>query len=386
MGSTIYGDDYRIFLSNKKKKKFASIQFSFANKSTSIKEFKLPKNEVFIQSLSHLDTFFMLVADKRIGNLYLYDFDVDGNPKKHQIQFVNGSLLFSAANKPLRIAQVLIKNEVIKKFEKDTPNAIETASEKVKMFIDGNQVKITYDKNNKYTQVLTLDLTSKKMTRKNFNKPMTFIKSSNKKTNSFIYEDKIVIVAATRKVLQMEVLDFNTGTVLKKYAVHKDQDIQFKNTPIVQKGGAFKQYRELETTKKFLRKITTDKIGVSVIKNKGDYQFTIGGSIPKRSAMPMMGFGGLPIASFGNVTVFFNPTMLAYSSFANTKSIQIECLFDANFNHISDKKVPKNVFDKIKRSHTRNKAASTVFKYKGSYFKGDYNSWDKKYYIKKYTN
>nr|BFF39220.1 hypothetical protein BACY1_10250 [Tenacibaculum mesophilum] len=189
----------------------------------------------------------------------------------------------------------------------------------------------------------------------------------------------------------MYILDLATGNFIKEYAASKDEEILFKNSPIIQKGGFYNGYRELEKTKKFLRKITTGKIGVSVIKNKNSYLFTIGGYVEQRSAAPMMmaGFGGIggPIASLGsvNVNLFFNPTMFAYNSFTNTKSTQIECLFDTGFEHIKDTKIPRNIFDKIKSTPRKSDIAYTIFKYKDFYIRSDYTPSDKTYHLRKFT-
>ena len=189
----------------------------------------------------------------------------------------------------------------------------------------------------------------------------------------------------------MYILDYSTGNFIKEYAVNQDEEILFKNTPIIQKGGFYNGYRELEKTKKFLRKITAGKIGVSVIKNKNTYLLTLGGYVEQRTAAPMMmgGFGGIggAIASVGsvNVNLFFNPTMFAYNSFTNTKSTQIECLFDTNFDHIKDAEVPKNIFDKIKSTPKKSDIGYTIFKYKDFYIRSDYTPNNKTYHLRKFT-
>ena len=61
--------------------------------------------------------------------------------------------------------------------------------------------------------------------------------------------------------------------------------------------------------------------------------------------MMPMGFG-MPMASFGGVSVFFNPVYFAYNSYVNTKSTYVNCLLDQNLNHLEGV-FPKNEFDKI---------------------------------------
>lgn len=387
LGSSIQNNTYKLYLTNKDENKFAFITFSFDSKETSIHGFILPSGQTFIQTISYKNKFYILSANKLTGSVFLNYFN-DENILQYQSIDTSDFSFLNKSGRKISITELLLtfNSTPIKKFEKDTPNSIETASESTKMYMRDNSVVLTFDNNNNVTQVLTINLDTFEATNKNFEKPLSQIKSGRKKTNSFIYDDKIVIVGATKNIFSMHILDYKTGTFIKEYAASKDEDIPFKNSAIVQKGGYYNNYRELDKTKKFLRKITSNKIGVSVIKNKGDYHFSIGGYVEQRAAGPMMmgGFGGMPIASFGNVSFFFNPTMLAYDSFSNTKSTQIECLFDENFNHIKDTTPNDNVFDKMKNISKRGKTGITVFKYKDHFVRGSYNQETKIYYLRKF--
>ncbi|MGB1042888.1 MAG: hypothetical protein ACPGU6_05805 [Tenacibaculum sp.] len=387
LGSSIKGDNYKIFLTNRDKNQFAYINFSFNTKENSIHEFSLPTEQKFIQTISYKNKFYILSANKITGTILLNYFNDDNSFQYHvidtsQLSFINKS------NKVVYATDLLVPFHAvsIKKFEKDTPNAIETVSELNKMYLKDNKVIFSFDKNNEFTQTLSINLDTFKASKNSFKKPLSNLKSGRKKSNSFIYDDKIILIGATKNVFSMYVVDYNTGEFLKEYAVSKEEEITFKNSPIVQKGGFYNNHRELNKTKKFLRKITSNKLGVSVIKNNGNYHFSIGGYVEQRAAGPMMmgGFGGLPIASFGNVSLFFNPTMLAYNSFSNTKSTQIECLFDENFEHIKDAKPNDNVFDKMKKASKSGSTGITVFKHKNYFIRGSYNTSTKNYHLKKF--
>lgn len=390
LGSSIKNNDYRIFLSNNDKSQFAYINFSFDNQKKSTKEFILPSGQTFLQTVSVKNKFYILSANKITGTLLINFINHDEVLQYFAIDLTKTTFL-NKKGKEVIATDLLFpfNNTPIKKFEKDTPNSIEAVSDNRKMYLKGDDIVITFDHNKSIAQVLTINLNSKKVSKNIFKKPLAHIKSGRKKTNSFIYDNRIALIAATKEVFVMHILNYNTNEFIKEYVFSKDEQITFKNSPIIQEGGFYNNYRALEKSKKFLRKVTSNKIGVSIIRNKGDYQFTIGGYVNQRSGgAPMMmmgGFGGFPMASFGNVSVFFNPTMLAYNSFTNTKSTRIECLFNSNFEHIKDKEFSKNIFDKIKSSYTRSKVAETVFKYKNFFIKGDYNSNTRMYSLKKFT-
>lgn len=387
LGSSINENDYRIFLSNKEKNKYASINFSFTNKKTVMNEFVFPKEEVFIQTITHLNKFYLFAASDITGELYLYSFDQQGNPKKNVIN-INDSMLVDEKNNLIKITDLLLESNTGFIIEKNTPNSIESVSESKKMYIKDDNIVITFDNHKKITQVISINIKTKKLIKKTFNKPLKNIKSRKKKTNSFFYDDYIILIAGTKEVFSMHILDYDTNKLLKEYSVSKDENISFKNSPIIQKGGSYyNSHRELKKTKQFLRKITSQKIGLSIIKNKNNnYQFTIGGYAKQASGGMMMGGGGIPMANFGDATMSFNPTMLAYNSFKNTKSTKIECVFNQNFEHVKNVEVKENIFEKIKKNPNPYKAAQTVFKYKDYFIKGDSSSFGKMYTLRKFTN
>jgi len=387
LGSSIYNNNYKIYLTNRDKSKFAYINFSFDSKENSIHEFILPTGQTFIQTISYKNNLYVLSADKITKTILLNYFNNDHTLQYHVIDATNLTFLNKNGKKVLATDLLLpFNHKPIKKFEKDTPNSIETVSESTKMYLRGNEFVFTFDKNKDFTQVLTINIDSLNATKKSYKKPLFSRKSGRKKTNSFIYDDKIMLIAATKDVFSMYIYDYNTKKFIKEYAVNKDEEISFKNSPIIQKGALYNNHREFEKTKKFLRKITSNKIGVSVIKNKSNFHFSIGGYVEQRTGGPMMmgGFGGIPMASFGNVSLFFNPTMLAYNSFTNTKSTQIECLFNENFEHIKNAEPDDNVFNKMKKSPKKGKTGITVFKYKNYFIRGAYNSLTKTYYLTKF--
>jgi hypothetical protein len=72
-----------------------------------------------------------------------------------------------------------------------------------------------------------------------------------------VLRDKLYYIWANAEKFGIQITDFFSGRVLKKYGVLKKEDITFKNTPIIQEGGGTiysNQTRELEATSKLLRK------------------------------------------------------------------------------------------------------------------------------------
>ncbi len=384
IGNSISDDDsYRVFLTNKDQNKFSSIKFSFKENTTSYKEFKLNKSEKFIQTVNYNNNFYLISGSKLTNGLYIHTFDNEGNPTRNKIdlsklRFINSS------GKREKLSELLIKSENIKKFEENTPNSIELTSEQRKMFVRGNSIFFSFDHHKMFTQVLKIDLNTFEASSFQFKKPALGKKA--KRTNSYLNGDYIFTVAATKEIFSFEILDFKTGEKVKEYSATKNDSITFKNTPIIQEGGIYDDYRELGKTKRFLRRIASGNTGISVRKTNDKYHVIIGGYIvQKMNGGMMMPFGGIPLASFGSATVFFNPTQLAFNSFANNKATRIETLLDSDFNHIKGE-IKDNAFDKMKLFSSNNKKASTVFKYKKFYIKTDYRTFSKIFTFKKFTD
>jgi hypothetical protein len=384
IGSSVYGSDsYRVFLTNKAKNKFSSIQFSFNDGTTSFQEFELKKGERFIQTVNYDNKFFLISGSKLTNRLYVHTFDKDGKPKRNTLDI--GSLRFINYNgNKINLLSLLIKDGNITKFEENTPTSIELASEERKMYVRENgSALFSFDHHKMFTQVLKIDLNTLEASAIQFRKPSLGKRS--KRTNSYLNGENFFTIAVTKDAFTVEILDFNTGYLIKEYAANKNDSITFKNTPIIQEGGMYNDYRELGKTKRFLRRIAKGNTGISARKVNNQFHLVIGGYIEQRmNGGMMMPFGGIPIASFGAATVFFNPAQFAFNSFSNHKATRIESLFDENFNHLQGE-IQENAFDKMEGFSSDNKG-STVFKYKDFYIKTEYASFSKDFNFRKFTD
>ncbi|OEK09878.1 hypothetical protein A8C32_10230 [Flavivirga aquatica] len=281
----------------------------------------------------------------------------------------------------------------VKKIDESTPNSIDITSEETKLYMKNNKFIFTFDNNRGVVQILTVNPYDYSYTFKTIDKPFKAEKKLAKKSNSFILNSKLFVITSTKKDMEVNIQDYSSGKLLKKIKLNVNDKITFKNTPIIQEGCVYNDYRELESTKKFLRKLTMGDIGISAYKQNNEYLVTIGSEkeVSRGNGgmmmMPMGGFGGVPIAALGSANVFFNPTFFAYNSYSKTKSVHIKSLFDLDFNHI-DKEIENNFFDKIKNHAMPGNllAAKTIFKYKDYFILGNYISKSKTYILKKFDD
>src|SRR5690606_28022611 len=129
--------------------------------------------------------------------------------------------------------------------------------------------------------------------------------------DSYISNEKLVI----------NFIDLKNNTILKEFVISEDDSIHFKNSPIIQEGGDFASYRELEKTSQFIRKVIQSKMAISAYKDNNNYIVTLGSYEPKPSTMSMI-TGGI----IGGITGVIIMSM--FDSYTNSKSVRILSLLD----------------------------------------------------------
>ena len=395
IGSSILENgNYKVFLTNNGHSKFSSMTLSFDNEKHLLHEFSLEDdNEKFIQTVTYKNKFYLISAAKRAPEkqafsegIYIYTFDENDKPKRNKINLSKSVFIDKNGDGTTLPNLIASYSSSIKKIEDNVPNSIEVAASNRKIYLKDNKVIFTLDNNKEFTQILEINLENFQSSQKSIEKPMKGIEEGRKKTNSYLNGNLIFMVASTKDNFIFQVNNFEKDSLIMKYSVSKENAINFKNTPIIQEGGMYDGYRELESSKKFLRKITSGKIGVSALKVKDLYHITIGGYVEQRrgGAGMSFGFGGMPIGSFGSVNIFFNPTMFAYNSMSNTKSTRIECLFDEDFDHLRGD-LEENAFDKIDTFLKEDIGESeTIFSYKDYFIFLDYINASGDYVLRKF--
>ena len=399
IGSSISNDNvYRLFMSNEKYTKFGYVDFSYDKQESKLKELDLKLDaEKYLETTVHDNKFFLMTITKKTSLLNIYSFDDEGNYKKEIVDFSKEIFLSESRKKVVLYNMFLGGNTLMSfisptKIEENNPNSIEVTSEKSKLYLRGDQLVFTFDNNKEYTQIISLDLKTLNYSLRQIEKPFV-PKNTKKKANSYINGDHFYTMTSTSEKFIFRAHDFKSGGLTKEYLTTVNDTISFKNSPIIQEGGVYDSYREMEKTRKYLRKITAGDLGISVYNINGNRQIILGGKKETKTnpGMMMGGFGMIPIGTIGAVSFSINPTFFAFDSYVNTKSTYIECLFDENFNHLEGE-FQKNVFDKIKdykdliTNGDGGDMIDTVFRFDNNYIFGFYNARSKRYNLRKFTD
>lgn len=368
---------YTLFFKNTSGKKFGSVHVNFETGKHQIKDdlqLKIKKEKI-VETFKDGNKLYLLSIIYKSSKCILYSFNLDGDLSKKEIDL--SSIPFEDyKGYKLHLSDFLANTSAdhgIGVIDFNEPNSLEIASSYNKLFY--NDGKITYLNNfyDEYTYVIDINVNNGTANYQKINNKAFEGKSSKLGSNSYIFEDYYFSINSTQKKLNFNIYNYKTKEVLKEYQILKDQAISFKNTPIIHEGGDFDNYRELEKTSQFLRKISSPKLGVTVYKNESNYVVSLGTSEKVQETVTFPGIVGGAIG--GALISMFN-------SYSKTKSTRIECLFDENFNHIQGE-IPLNGFDKINafldEKGLNNVPMQTVFKYKDSYIWGSYNTTTKLY-------
>lgn len=354
IGHIIKDNQLILIQKNDKGNKFAYIKYNFANQTTIEEEYDIEdRSDRFVESYITPDYLIMFTINFNDNTFKKWRFFIDGNYKVEKVPLTS---ILKASDSDLKLArdylgeaQGLSTVVQMSKVNNKIPNNLEITTELNKMYENEDSFYWTIDHEKEFT--ILINFKSPDFYPKVNLIPMPELDKSSYKSNSFIFENKIAQVVSNNKEMVIEIKSLEKPyQLIKKLQVNKDDDIPFRNSAILQEGSmySFGSTREMEKTSKLLRKMSSDKNGISIHNINNQYHITIGGTRPQNTGggMMMPGFGAMPVGQFGGFTMSYNPTFYAYGMYTSTGSTRIECLFDAGFNHVPGG-IPENVFDKI---------------------------------------
>lgn len=309
---------------------------------------KEDKDEIEIASLKNNNQYYLLTIQKKSSLLRLYSFS-DASYAIQPYDF-SSDIFYSATEKPTTLFNLFKKKRIIT-IEENVPTSIEVSSSKFKLFKTDSTFIIAMNHRRSSTRLIHLNLKEPdKSTSASFNIPATAVgKLSSVKSNSFVFENRIYQIAANKENFLLQISDLGTKTLLQEFLFNEEDRIEFNNSPIYQGGGAIaSELENIRETDDFLKRMTSKQIGITVYRKNEQLIITFGGLYNERSGgAPMMPGFGIPIASFGAVSVVINPTFWAYSAYSNTSSVFTRSLLDDTTLEHQRGFAPVNAFDLI---------------------------------------
>lgn len=411
---------YSLFFTDKKKKRFYSktINFNTKKDSDKIYEFKL-KEESFLSSINQNNKFYLLTVKKSSSILIIRVFS--GN-ELSKIERIDLSAYPFSKPPYTNLSSALLNEDnygiglSIQKIEADSPNTLELASKKSKLYCFDNKIYITINNLRSNTKIITIDLANFDFKVQLFNNGVIdcFNKSS-EKANSFLHKNILYQIKGCASELYFTLYDIETNKLIKDYRVQREEEIIFKNSELIYKRPTmFNQdivEKELDNTAKILNKISSSNIAISVHEANKFLEITIGsykevstggGGMSMGMGMPM---GGMNMGSMNMaVTFHYNPVMYGYNSYSNSKEVYFKTLLDkVDYTHLANETFKSslekidsfedenifhgNVFDRILPFDVvEDSNAKTIFKIDDYFVFGYFDKKEKKYYLRKFLN
>ncbi len=440
IGHSIDDKNYNIFFANDKKTKFFIKSINFAAKTSQDEEldFKF-ENDLYLQSISYNNKFYIISVDKKtsIINFYIFEGNKLNLTKKfdftnYQFSDTSESNLYNifksfnsnSANLKAPTAAFIIPFGGIastftpfielNKLDTENLNSLESTSATNKIYYYENKFYITLDNDINSTKIITIDLIDFKTKVSYFNHLAIENDSDKIHSNSYLYKNLLYQINTSKSELCYSVTDINSKQLLKSYRFKKEDTNVIKNTAFIKEGHDFTFLTpfssnskkdapeiEIDETKKFLKKVYNGKVAITAYQSKNGIQLTIGGNVviqQNTGASMSPAFSNSTTHTFTNpvngmttnfTTSNYNPVMYNYNSYKTSRDTYFKTIIDQNnFEHIAGD-LTKNAFDKIKQFENDNEtsvAMTTVFKFGTFYVYGAYSKSDKTYSLRKFED
>lgn len=395
VGFTKQENSKQLFWSKSNEKEILRQDIDLLNKTQKINSYSFdPKTEKKVLEISENNYFYYVTIPVNSNILKFYIIDNTGSLSTQELD-LSGISFFDSKYKKASLYAIFDENLLpfesrfaLQKISSESPVSLTFASKKRKYYVEKGILNITFDTNFDFTQVLTINLKTLKFSEKKIKKPYIFSENTFAiNSNSFLYKDYIFQLKLTSDELILSVKTLN-DSLLKEYRVTKDEEINFKNSEIIQLGTDMgNETRILYKTSQYLRKVNNSNVGVSCYGNESEFWLTIGSVSELRNTNTGI-YGGLFGVSGVLISYMLtNPIYDNFNSYANRKVVYINSILDQDGNHLT-KSFPKNAFDKIQgyNENLGGVTSQTIFKIDDRYYFGYYISSQKNYEIKMFVD
>lgn len=379
VGSAYDGDKFTLFFSNSSESKYSGLKVDFdANKFDIIEDLNISnKKESVISYIESNSKLHIISISKNSSIINRKTLKTDGSV--NEVRYDLSEETFETDNGlPLTFYALLFGKKSENPFQTintNVPNSLEQTSAFTKIYQANNYIRLTNNTYQKHTYFIDLDISSDSYKLSNIENQNFDKKNKKSNANSFILDHWFFDAYSTTDGITLNVYDVKTQQLSKKFNVIPGDSITFKNTPIIHDSGTSNPIRDLEKTARFVRKVNSSNIGIAAYPFEDKYILTLGAT-HKSPNLGLVVLGGV----FGGIVgaAIFS----TFDAYGRTESTHIECIFDADFNHVPGN-IPSNGFDLINaflgENNLKNATVQTVFKYQDKYIWGYYHKAGKFY-------
>lgn len=357
-------------------KKLQSVAFDFENKTTKITDFQFAfANESILNTFSENNFFYILTLPKEDDKLKIYALR-NGKAYEKTIDFSSYKFV-EEKGKTINFNDLIVQNG-LELIDSKTLNPLFQTVGKSKMYIQGNQMILTFDATSQ-TQVLKIDLNTFSVSEQIIPQQM-LVKTG--KSNSYFHQNKLYQLKVSAEELAVAAIDLKSGEILKKYYADTKDTISFRNSPLLSQTGS-KNGKPIKNTKKFLQRLDVSEVGLSVYQTKNQTMLTVGGIKNVNTTGGILlgitaGSAMIATGADGDISSFFNEGTLQSNYF--------EALFDSKFEHQNVAQLPI-AFDAISQFLDENNVKlQSVFPFENYYILSYYDSKKEEFVMRKFED
>lgn len=338
----------RIYVSTNNKRNFTVLTLFENTLNIANIDLKL-KGEKPIKTINYNNNFYLLSINKGSSTINVYIFD--GKYIEKKVYPFNTEVFLNWNNDVLPLSEVITKQN-IEFIEPNIPLPIEQTSSPIKIYPHKDNLILTLNHRREETKILALNLSDSSSKVKTIAMPNLKLTEANaRRVNSFIFQNKLFQVSAAPKAMSFQITNIESLENISHYSFTEDEPIPFKNSPIYQEANLLSndKTKEIEKTKKFLRKISNTDLGIAVYQTNNILNISIGGTKELNTDANGIVTAGILFGAIGAaVYASISSTSRTYDLYTNSKSVYVKSLFSAQSFQNIDGKASKNSFDKIR--------------------------------------
>lgn len=357
--------------------KFLGVEFDFTSHSTKTILYNLDlKSRTIFTDFSSNGILYFLTEKKESKRIELIS--IQGHKiTQHELDFTKFTIEKENQKKTTLIE--LFNQFGLTKIDSKGFNSYVTGSHPIKYYIQNNSLLITLDTTTKKTQVFEINLSSFEIKENIFNQNSL---KNIKKSNSLLFENKLVQLALNKDFFDIQILEYATKNLIKKHQITSGESTTLETKFLSQTGT--NSVRTIKNSKTFLKRIFDGDIGASLYKLNGNYVATFGASKEiTRNSDIALGIG-LGLTSIATGTGF-NTDYLG-GNYVN-RNLFFDVSFNSKFEPIASKFEPLFV-DKIAQFTSQNNEVKYehYFPYKDFFILSYYDKNENKIVLSKFTD
>jgi hypothetical protein len=347
------------------------------------------RSETKVTSISAGNHFIYITAGYRSKEMTIYDFENEEPTYLLRCRFTNS--LWRDLTEGYWVRAVRLQ-----KMDQDAEMDPDALVRKNKLYLNNGSVLLVMNNHIDSTHLVNFDLQQQKVKSWviDHNPEKEKFKSGDYSENSFYFRNKLYYVRATGDKLMVQVVDAVSGVINKTYTTEKRDEIDYKNTPIIQEATSndrIKDPKNLNRTSKLLRRMTAGSALIAAKQHGNDQVEVVVGSYEKTVRTTFVGgyngFNQPGPYGYSRTMLPTRPSTRRVFRDTWTQSSYFKTLLNAdNYSHMPGEPV-SSAYERIERYAATLKTepgADNIFELNGQYYYIYYHKAERKLVVLKF--